>query len=65
MTMPHVDGKEAFREIRKIRKDTKVILCSGYNEQDATQHFVGRGLAGFLQKPYRSDELKSKLREVL
>jgi len=29
-----------------------VILSSGYNQQDATNRFAGKGLAGFIQKPY-------------
>ncbi len=65
LTMPHLDGEQAFREIRRIRPETKIILCSGYNMQDATQRFAGKGLAAFLQKPYRMAALKEKLREVL
>jgi hypothetical protein len=33
-------------------------MSSGYNEQDVTQRFVGKGLAGFIQKPYKVSELK-------
>jgi len=65
MTMPHMDGKEAFREIQRLDPRSVVILCSGYNEQDATQYFVGKGLAGFLQKPYQLADLREKLIEVL
>jgi PAS domain S-box-containing protein len=65
LTMPHMDGEEAFREMRRLHPGVVVILCSGYNEQDATQRFAGKGLAGFIQKPYRSDGLRAKLREVL
>ena len=65
LTMPHLNGEEAFREMRCIRPEVRVILCSGYNEQEATQYFVGKDLAGFLQKPYRSTALMEKLREVL
>ena len=65
MTMPHLNGEEAFREIRRIRSDARVLLVSGYNEQDATDRFAGKGLDGFLQKPFRPDELRNKLREIL
>ena len=34
-----------------MRPGVRVILSSGYNEQDVTQRFVGKGLAGFIQKP--------------
>ena len=65
MTMPHLSGEEAFREMRNIRPEVKVLLSSGYNEQDATNNFVGKGLAGFLQKPYKPGALIAKIREIL
>jgi len=65
LTMPHLDGAQAFSEIRRIRQDATIVLCSGYGEQDATQRFSGKGLSGFLQKPYNMTALKDKLREVL
>ncbi len=65
MTMPRMDGEETYRELRRIRDDVPVILSSGYNEQEVTSRFVGKGLAGFIQKPYRLVELKAKIREVL
>ena len=65
LTMPHLDGEQAFRELRRIRAGTPVVLCSGYNMQDATQHFAGEGLAGFIQKPYNLAALREKLMEVL
>lgn len=65
MTMPHMDGVEAFREIRRIRRDARVILTSGYTEQEAVERFSGKGLAGFIQKPYRPLALIDKLRDLL
>lgn len=62
MTMPHIGGREAFREIRKIREDACVILSSGYAEQDATSGFEGKRLSGFIQKPYRPAELIAEIR---
>ncbi len=65
MTMPHMDGEEAFRELRRIRSDVCVVLSSGYNEQDATNRFAGKGLAGFIQKPYRLEDLALVMRRAL
>ena len=65
LTMPHVDGAETFRELRRMRPGVRVILSSGYNEQDVTQRFVGKGLAGFIQKHYQLSTLVSVLKEVL
>ncbi|NLI32411.1 MAG: response regulator, partial [Deltaproteobacteria bacterium] len=63
--MPEMGGEETFRELRKLRSDVRVILSSGYNEQDVTQQFVGRGLAGFIQKPYTVASLRSALKRAL
>ena len=65
LTMPHLDGEACFRELRQLDPAVHVILSSGYNEQDVVNRFAGKGLAGFVQKPYTSNELISKVREVL
>jgi len=61
LTMPQPDGEETFREMRRLRKDVRVVLSSGYNEQDLIARFASKGLAGFIQKPY----VLRRLREVL
>lgn len=40
-------------------------LCSGYNEHEVGQRFYGKGLCGFLQKPYQMEELRLCLRKAL
>jgi PAS domain S-box-containing protein len=65
LTMPGLDGQETFRELRRIQPDVRVLLMSGYNEQDAISGFVGRGVAGFIQKPFTFSELEQRLRSLL
>lgn len=65
LTMPQMNGAEAFREIRRINPDAKVILCSGYDEVEVTRKFAGEGLNGFLHKPYTLDDLKRTLLAAL
>ncbi len=65
LTMPHMDGEEAFRELRQINPEVRVVLCSGYTEQDVTARFAGKGLAGFIQKPYTLQDLSERLRSCL
>ena len=65
MTMPRMTGREAFRELRRIRPDARVILSSGYTEEEATAQLSDEGLAGFIQKPYTPTALVEKLREVI
>lgn len=64
LTMPHLDGTEAFARMRLVRPDLRVVLMSGYSEQDATVAFAGKGLAGFLQKPFELIHLRDKVRAV-
>jgi two-component system cell cycle sensor histidine kinase/response regulator CckA len=65
MTMPRLDGEACFRELRRIDSEVKVIMTSGYNEQEILGRFVGKGLAGFVQKPYKAADLLPVLRRVL
>ena len=65
LTMPVMAGDAAFREMRRIRPDAQVVLSSGYNEQDAADKLITKGLSGFIQKPYGPTELLDKVRAVL
>jgi signal transduction histidine kinase len=65
LTMPRMDGHEAFTRIRAMRPDLPVVLSSGYNEQESVQEFLGAGLAGFLQKPYTLKALASAVETAL
>jgi nitrogen-specific signal transduction histidine kinase/CheY-like chemotaxis protein len=65
LTMPRLDGAETFRELRKLQPDVRVLLMSGYNEQDAVARFVGKGLAAFIQKPFVLEELEKQLHGLL
>jgi CheY-like chemotaxis protein len=64
LTMPHIDGEQCFRELRQLKSDIKVIMSSGFNEQEVTQKFVGKGLAGFIQKPYKLSVLRKAIQEI-
>ena len=65
MTMPQLDGEACFLALRDLDATAKIVLSSGYSEQEVLAHFVGRGLAGFVQKPYRAADLLGKIRDIL
>jgi signal transduction histidine kinase/ActR/RegA family two-component response regulator len=65
MTMPHLDGEACFLALRELDPAAKIVLTSGYSEQEVLAHFVGKGLAGFVQKPYNADQLLGKIRDIL
>ena len=65
LTMPHMDGQETFRHLRALRPAVKILLMSGFNQQEAISRFAGKGLAGFVQKPFELATLASEIRRVL
>ena len=52
LTMPHMDGAEAFGELRRLNPEVRIVLASGYSHEDVATRFAGKGLDGILQKPY-------------
>jgi PAS domain S-box-containing protein len=65
LTMPHMDGAATVNELRLIKPDVRVVLSSGYTEEDATRHFTDRELIGFLKKPYALKDLLAAVRGAL
>ncbi len=65
LTMPRMNGEEAYRELRKIDPAVRVVLASGYSESDVSARFAGKGLAGCLQKPYSLAKLRGLLSGLL
>lgn len=65
LTMPHMDGEEAYRELRRIDPKVRVIISSGYTEQEITSRFQGKSRAGFIQKPYALEALREGFRKVI
>ena len=41
--------------------DILVIMANGYDKKEATRRFTGKGLAGFIKKPY---EIKTRRNEI-
>jgi len=64
-SMPGMDGKAAFNELVKINKAVKVLLCSGYTEEEIRSAFGGSAPEGFLQKPYKPNALLHKASAML
>lgn len=64
LTMPHMDGEETFRQLRHLNPGVRVVLMSGFNQQEAVSRFTGKGLAGFVQKPFEVGSIMSAVREA-
>ncbi len=65
LTMPVMGGEETLKQLRQVDPDVRVILMSGYSDLDVEGAFVGAGLSGFLQKPFRADDVYHALEVAL
>jgi two-component system, cell cycle sensor histidine kinase and response regulator CckA len=63
--MPGIGGKETYRQLRAINPRVKVLLSSGYSTDGEVGEILKQGVSGFVQKPYREEELAARVREVL
>ncbi len=63
--MPRMDGRGAFQEMEKVHPGVRVILSSGFSEQETVPQLLGKGLTGFLQKPYTLGAPRKIVQEVL
>ncbi len=64
LAMPHLDGAETARELRRMCPGIKILLCSGYSELAVDQLVASGEVSGFLHKPYRPSALIDELRKL-
>ena len=64
LSMPHIDGIKFIQLIKEIdpAKDIPVLISSGRIDVDELQ---AQGIKHWLQKPYSSKELTSKIESIL
>ena len=65
MTMPDMNGREVFLELRRIRPDVPIVLSSGYGRDDIEALFKSENPSGFIQKPYHMADLNRVVRQAL
>ncbi|HBD94160.1 MAG: hypothetical protein A2015_13980 [Spirochaetes bacterium GWF1_31_7] len=63
MAMPVMNGKETFYEIKKIKSDVRVIICSGYFKENDIIELKENGLDYVITKPYNIEELSHILKK--
>ncbi len=62
LTMPGLDGREVFEELRRIRPDVPVVLATGYSREALEESFPDEQLVSFLRKPYEPEQLLEAIR---
>ncbi len=65
MIMPKMNGRETFFKLKEIDPDCRIILSSGFTQDENLGDMRKAGLSAFIQKPFGSVELDKILKEVL
>ncbi len=65
MIMPKKSGREVFIEVQQINKDVKVLLSSGFKQDERVKSVLKSGAQAFIQKPYTLDKLSKIVYELL
>lgn len=65
MIMPEMDGEATFKALRHIDPELPIMLTSGYVQEEKRERLMQAGALGLVYKPYKSNELLYRIREVL
>lgn len=64
-TMPGLTGDKLAEEIRKIRPEVPIILCSGFSEILTPEREREIKVSKLVRKPFVGDELEAEIRRLL
>ncbi len=63
--MPEIDGIETIKLLKNIRSDVRVIISSGFHNEELSGKLFEMNIAGFMQKPFKMDTLSRLIHSVL
>jgi DNA-binding NarL/FixJ family response regulator len=62
--MPHMNGVEAVKEIKRVNKKVKIIMLTTFDDEEYIVEAIGNGASGYLFKDIEYDKLVENIREV-
>jgi CheY-like chemotaxis protein len=65
MTMPHMTGADLVKELKVIRPEIPVILCTGFSDKIDEGKAKKIGINSFVMKPIVMSEMANTIRDVL
>ena len=63
--LPGMSGLEVMRGLKKLYPGLEVLVASGFFSNQDREQLTAGGATGFLYKPFRLGELRSRIEEVL
>jgi PAS domain S-box-containing protein len=64
-TMPHMTGEKFVGELRQLRPDMPIILCTGFSHTMDAEKAQSLGIAAFCMKPLVARDLVDTIQRVL
>ena len=66
LIMPNLSGRDVFDRLRQITNpDVKIIISTGYAKDELLQPLLDKRANGFLEKPYKLQELAESINNVI
>ncbi|WP_100644662.1 response regulator [Alteromonas facilis] len=65
LMMPVMGGEEAFKLIKQVNPDAKVLISSGYDSDNVVSGIIKEGVIGVIEKPFRLDALLALIEEAV
>jgi len=63
--MKGLSGADTFHQLRQLKPDLAVILCTGYSHNSIVEKLMAAGARDFIQKPFKMKTLAEKIRRIL
>ncbi|MDD5728195.1 MAG: PAS domain S-box protein [Victivallales bacterium] len=65
MAMPVMTGDEAYKRLQEIDPQVKVLIATGFTNDQRVRKTLESGADGFIKKPYSVNVLSRKLHEII
>jgi PAS domain S-box-containing protein len=65
MGLPKLSGQALFLHIKHLKPEEKILLASGYLEEELKNNLFELGAKAYLQKPYKPNEILRAVQKVL
>jgi PAS domain S-box len=65
LTMPRMGGNECIKLFKQINPSARILVSTGYNLVTDTQRIITKGIAGFIQKPFQTEELAREIAKAI
>ena len=65
MMMPEMSGLEVHERLVALKPSVRILVCSGYSDQDSSALLNMPAIHGFLQKPFSISAFSQNLRRIL